>query len=776
MKKFKFTSLLASLLLLVGCNTPGGTTQNGGANIVDYETNKQPGNDPFNYPGNYIEPELKVDGLQNEKEWETASPVVKYGLRNQASMQLYRGSTALYAFFHVDDQDIQTVGNSNGDDVTHSDSIEIYFDFQNDGASKPQTDDIQINISANGRTRIFVGTGDGWGTWNGLLDFELNIDGTLNTEIPDTSLDNGYSVEIMIPYTQVGIEKDSVFGVALGVVSRGLDSTSETLDYTWQGIDMNGAFVDPQKPSGYFVYMGNEFFAKDKVPMENIVVEGYVYNQKKEAVKDAVVEIGGQTAKTNQAGKYTIFNVSPNESQTLSITKEGFKPYETTLKADLLREAVAGKYSKDVAIIDESITFKTTLTGVVKNPANGVMADATVKIGETTLTTNAEGKFTHEVVVDGDIDITLSKVTYKDSVSVIEALTLAGNANYDLGDMALYSPSSSFSFGGQRGVTLVHGEVYRGFEGINFKFSSDKNIINGDKIELFIDTGASTFARDTSDYRIDFDGDGTIYIVNFGDGSNVSIAKSGIKNNAYLQGSTYYVEAFIPYAFLGVEYNEVIGFSCGSYKASPTDWDGFTFPQEGFADYVAPEIPTEYLRVGLDNGLYRAISNEIIAKKVYGTVKDSNGNVLTNAYVNGTIVDGNGFYSVYVLEEGTVSFTVTCNGYLNQTVTVDMSNSNEVNKDIVMVQSLAQVQVTVKDANGNAVTGATITVKQYADVIGTTDANGVCVITVPSGQNINVTVSKDGYAQQTFIVAKVALATSANNDKPFEKTITLKLA
>ena len=256
----------------------------------------------------------------------------------------------------------------------------------------------------------------------------------------------------------------------------------------------------------------------------------------------------------------------------------------------------------------------------------------------------------------------------------------------------------------------------------------------------------------------------------------MSIAKSGIKNNAYLQGSTYYVEAFIPYAFLGVEYNEVIGFSCGSYKASPTDWDGFTFPQEGFADYVAPEIPTEYLRVGLDNGLYRAISNEIIAKKVYGTVKDSNGNVLTNAYVNGTIVDGNGFYSIYVLEGNTVSFTVTCNGYLNQTVTVDMSNVEEAQKDIVMTQSLAQVQITVKDANGNAVTGATITVKQYADVIGTTDANGVCVITVPSGQNINVTVSKDGYAQQTVIVGKVALANSANSGTPFPKTVTLQLA
>ena len=718
MKKFKYSALLASLLLLAGCNTPGsGTTnENGGTNIIDYVVDKQPGTDPFQYPGNYIEPELKVDGVQDEKEWASASPVVSYGLRGQASMQLYRGSNALYAFFHVVDEDIQTVGNSNGDDVTHSDSIEIYFDFQNDGASKPQTDDIQINISANGRTRIFVGTGDGWGTWNGLLDFELKIDGTLNSTDPAAEPDNGYSVEIMIPYTQVGIEKDSAFGVALGVVSRGLDSTHESLEYTWQGIDMGG-FIDPQKPSGYFVYLGNEFYTKDKVPMDSITVEGYVYNQKKEAVSNATIEIAGQTTTTNAQGKYSVFNVSPNEAQTLTIAKDGYKAYQSTISSNELREAIAGKYTKDVAIIDESITFKTTLTGVVKNPANGVMADATVKIGDATLTTDAQGKFTHEIVVDGDVNITLSKVTYKDSVSVIEALTLAGNTTYDLGDMALYSPSSTFNFGGQRGIALINGEVYRGFEGINFKFSSATNIINGDKVELFIDTNVTTYNRDTSDYRIDVNGDGEVYIVNFGDGNNVSVAKSGIKNNAYLQGSTYYMEVFIPYAFLGVEYNDIIGFSCGSYKASPSDWDGFTFPQTGFADYVAPEYPVEYLRVGLDNGLYRATSNEIIAKKVYGTVKDSNGNPLSNAYVNGNLVDSNGFYSVYVLEGETVTLSVTCNGYLNQTVEVNMGNSNEASKDIVMVQSLAQVQITVKDANGNAVAGATVTVKQYRYIV-----------------------------------------------------------
>ena len=69
--------------------------------------------------------------------------MISFGSQNQASVVLYRGESALFCFFDVKDNDIQTVGNNNGDDVTHGDSIEIYFDFKNDAAGKPQTDDMR---------------------------------------------------------------------------------------------------------------------------------------------------------------------------------------------------------------------------------------------------------------------------------------------------------------------------------------------------------------------------------------------------------------------------------------------------------------------------------------------------------------------------------------------------------------------------------------------------------------------------------------------------------
>ena len=145
----------------------------------------------------------------------------------------------------------------------------IYFDFKNDGSSKVQSDDIQINIGAHGKTRIFVGSNGTWGSWNGLLDYEINLRGTLNDA---TDEDNGYSVELMIPYAQVGIDKNSMFGVAVGHVARGKDSTHETLQYTWGGLVYEGSFVDPQVPRSYIVSLGNEFYSRGNLPVGNVNV------------------------------------------------------------------------------------------------------------------------------------------------------------------------------------------------------------------------------------------------------------------------------------------------------------------------------------------------------------------------------------------------------------------------------------------------------------------------------------------------------------------------
>ena len=376
--KTKRVLALLPLLLLASCSL-GGNQSNGSSNslsgngkidIIDYTNNKEETGDQFDFEGNYAPPELKVDGKGDDTEWENATESVTFGMLNQATMKMYRGEKALYCFFDVKDKDIQTVGNNNGDDVTKSDSVEVYFDFKNDAALKPQIDDIQINIGAHGKTRIFVGSNGNWGSWNGLLDYEINVDGTLNDS---TDEDEGFQVELMIPYAQIGINKTSTFGFSVGHVARGIESTDEYKDYTWGGITYEGTFIEPQSPAAYLVMHGNKIYTRDTVPLEDITVFGKVIDQSGNPVSNAKVSIGNGTYVTNENGDYTIGNINPNENQTLSISKEGYKTYASELTSRELRKAIDRNLEKDFIILDEARQYHTTITGVTKNPAEGIV-------------------------------------------------------------------------------------------------------------------------------------------------------------------------------------------------------------------------------------------------------------------------------------------------------------------------------------------------------------------------------------------------------------------
>ena len=134
---------------------------------------------------------------------------------------------------------------------------------------------------------------------------------------------------------------------------------------------------------------------------------------------------------------------------------------------------------------------------------------------------------------------------------------------------------------------------------------------------MYVDTKTSFRGRDDTDYRIDFDHNGKIEIVNFGDGTNNDVESSGITNKYYYKDSMHHVEVVIPYEFLGIEVDEIIGISLGVLHNN-LDWDGWAYAGEGFKDYVAPEYTNEYCRIAADNELYRA-SNNIEPQKNSGT-------------------------------------------------------------------------------------------------------------------------------------------------------------
>ncbi len=94
--------------------------------------------------------------------------------------------------------------------------------------------------------------------------------------------------------------------------------------------------------------------------------------------------------------------------------------------------------------------------------------------------------------------------------------------------------------------------------------------------------------------------DGTIGIVNWAGGGNESTATIVFTHSAQE------MEVFIPYAFLGIEADEIIGISLGQWNDFASDWDGWAYN----GTFVAPENPTKYVRIGADNQLYVALNNE----------------------------------------------------------------------------------------------------------------------------------------------------------------------
>lgn len=761
--------LLSLLPLIVSCSNPGDDNKNTNGNkdgIVDYNPDKTPSGDAFDFGGNYTPPELKIDGVDDDVQYQNASPELTFGSQNQAKVRLYRGEEALFCFFKVKDIDLQTIGNNNGDDVTKGDSVEIYFDFKNDGASKPQSDDIQINIGAHGKTRIFVGSSGTWGNWNGLLDYEVKLDGTLNN---NKDVDNGYQIELMIPYSQVGIDKNSTFGIALGCVARGKDSTHATLPYTWGGLTYEGNFIDPQIPAMYVTYKGNKFYSHGAVPVDDITMSGVLMDQEGVALSSTKIRINDDEVITDKDGKYTLSNISSEKELKIQIEKTGYEFYEETIGSAALRNVKNGRMEKNIVLFDNSKTVDVTLKGTIENPSRGKIEGAKIEINSAVTASLKDGTFTIKTTLRPEMNLFVSKDGFKESKKSLNVLSLIKKDNVDLEAVALYSPSSHVKFGGARGIPSVEGEVYRGFDGIHFDFTSSENMTNGDHVELFLDTKTSFHGRDTTDYRIDFKSDNGIAIVNFGDGNNNIVSTSGIVNNCYLDKSVYHMDTMIPYSFLSISNKEIIGFSLGIYSQKLSDWDGFNYEGNGFAPYVAPEYTDQYLRLDIDNNLYRASSNEATACKVTGRVIDSSSLPLKDATVNGTKVNEDGSFTLFLLKEKT-TLTIQANGYLDKVIELTEENlSNDAYSlgDIILNKSVIKVTGNVTDENDLPLSGVKVTISPSDKTYTTLDDGFYTFLDVSTGSNITIIFEKDGYQKVTKRVSTLLLKQQAEKGEDY---------
>ena len=219
--------------------------------------------DPFSYEGNFENAELNIDGKMDEEQWQSSEYVTpEYSFRYKSevdgeyydySIKVYRGEKELFVFFNVEDCNLVTYGDDNGINVTYSDSCEVYINTELDNAIHPQSDDYQFNLGVHNRTRVAVGSGNAWSTSNGVIQYEVITDGTVNDE---TDVDKGYTLEMCISYKQLGINREDDIGMTFGIVDR-FGSKGSVTSKKWYGANIKGHFGNPQNPSQYFILKKN---------------------------------------------------------------------------------------------------------------------------------------------------------------------------------------------------------------------------------------------------------------------------------------------------------------------------------------------------------------------------------------------------------------------------------------------------------------------------------------------------------------------------------------
>ena len=253
MKNKSIISLLLCALstCLIGCNDAGGNSGNGGNGQETQAPN------PFEFASNAVNPEVVLDGRKDDALWTSENLVVVEGV-GDAVISIVRRPDAVYFFYEVkDNTQYRYVSNGAAEEVTHSDSVEFYFDSKLTRTSEPSAYDFQVNLGRDGRTRIC--TGQGWRKWMALYMFEVR-EGMYEEE-------DYYYVEAMIPVAQMGIGANEAVGIAFGQVNRFVEVKNDLPQYfNWNGLHVNGELVDPQIPSTYLVLTptANELYTWDE--------------------------------------------------------------------------------------------------------------------------------------------------------------------------------------------------------------------------------------------------------------------------------------------------------------------------------------------------------------------------------------------------------------------------------------------------------------------------------------------------------------------------------
>ena len=513
-----------------------------------------------------------------------------------------------------------------------------------------------------------------------------------------------------------------------------------------------------------------------------VELKGTVKNNSGEALEGVKVSINGtdSSTTTDSSGNYSLVIDRPVGIEL--VFEAARYEIKTVVIDDFSTDDV---FTTDVVLNDLLVS----LSGVVYNNYEGVIANATVKIVGTdyTATTNEKGEYSiaNAELESEDYQISVAKEGYLTSVySSSSAENLELIADYtrlpDVGE-----------------VNMFEAYVTKASHGMYFKFIVDEFKYGGgeQKVQVFINPGQYTEANRTNGSHTAeialTSNNGICVVVNYIQGtsyvSSIDWLKELIYTTEVLSDGRTQLNLYFMYSifadYFGEEFaidsNSVIGLNI-------TSWSDFTpeKPAEGWILNDMPGVdgkplvfhdnPQDWPRLSGDGKiLYEGSSNkayDMVARTISGVVACGE-EKLEGAVVKipslgiETTTNANGEYTLTIpLEKFAVeSFEVKVKkiGYIEQNLVASefVSSAAILNVELVKGEPSVTVSGSVVDKSGNPIEGVTVTIKG-TEISTTTNAGGFFEFVEAEHQvaPYTLSISKDGY-YGTSVEVKNLIAT-----------------
>ncbi len=599
------------------------------------------------------------------------------------------------------------------------------------------------------------GSGSNWGNWNGLIDYEVHLNGTLNDGVtPD---DTGYSIEVMVPYRQINIQKNDTIGISFGRVNKSSLGDSAGVDWDWFGWNWGGKLREPQTIDNYVSLTADgTLYDRNDLPAPDTTIIGTVTNELTGLpVVGATItnqDDPEMTTTTNADGYYIFTNVDPENTYVFDINHDDYFPSTVSYTRDELRASDGSSVSKNVTLIEVATAEMTTITGKVKNIVNGFVEDATVSVFGTTISTQTAADGSFEIVnipASNGVTLVISKTGYANETIVIPFDEVQMNDITELGITNLsLAYNSDMAFGGARGQNLFVINVTRTLTGVRFVLTTSTKFEGPEGAILYIQAGTTGVDKAVA---LRFGGN---EVISFDKPNNAiwhrndssSVSYDVIQNADPETGATLFIE--IPYAYLSMTGRELdpFGISAGAntYEGGNLGWDGMG----SHWGFINPDLFDTYARYDHLNAVYNAPNNNVKVT-VSGTTVP--GTTVAIGAVTAT-ANGQGNFTL-TIDRPTADVTLSAkrHGYVWHEETIipaDFVGTFNKTLDIQLEEKLVTLSGSIVDVASQAIAGATITVTAGETVIGTTTTDEVghwSLENVPTLNALRVTASMETY-------------------------------